>query len=94
MADRDSATPDEAAGARRPTTPDRAAAAHGADGNVWIAQALNRANDRLDGIEKRLRRVENRIAWALGLAIGVGFVVGVLFQAADLSFRIAIVPAP
>lgn len=84
---------DESSPGGHATTPDRVVSGvSSSTGIQWVIQALNRLDARLDGIEKRLRRLEIRLAVALGFALCVGIVAGFIARVVSFDFRLAIVP--
>lgn len=84
---------DESSPVEHATTPDRVASGTSSSSEIqWVIQALNRLDARLDGVEKRLRRLEIRIAVAVGFALCVGIVVGLIAWVVSFDFRLAIVP--
>ncbi len=60
--------------------------------NSWIMQSLNQVNSRLEGIENRLRRLEIRIAVALGFVLCFGIIIGLVARFVSFDFEIAIIP--
>ncbi len=67
------------------TTPDRPGEL------VWIREALNSLNTRLDKIEERLRKVENRMYWIGGIITALLLAVGaiqILMRVADVSITL------
>jgi len=87
-------SPEEAVNAQNSVMPDAGVNALRHGDNAWIMQAINQLISRIDGVENRLRRIENRISWVIGIAIGIGIVFGLLSRIVDFSFTISIIPSP
>ena len=93
MADNPEAGPKDASPAQHATTPDWVVGnALASSETQWIMQALNRLDERLGGIEKRLRRLEISIAVALGFVLCTGFAIGLISRMVSFDFKIAILP--
>ena len=84
---------DESSPGGHATTPDRVASDASSSSEIqWVIQALNRLDARLDGVEKRLRRLEIRLVVAMGFALCMGIVIGLIARVVSFDFRLAIVP--
>ena len=56
------------------------------------SKGLKDLSDKIDGLDDRLRKVENKIWWAIGAAVVVGAVFTALSQIVSFDFVIKIVP--
>ena len=86
MADEERATPDDAGVAQ--TAPP--VLVQGEAG--WIMQGINPLNARIDGLDERLRAVENKISKATGWVMA-GFAIVVILQILLKFFDISITPS-
>ena len=58
----------------------------------WVMLAINGLNSRLDGIDKRLRRIEILVATAIAIVAIFGALMGAISDLIEFDFVVSIQP--